>query len=347
MMLTTLYFEAPYQVAHRQEAIPTPASNQLLIQTLFSAISAGTEMLVYRGQLPRGIAVDETISSLAGSFDYPLKYGYALVGRVIEVGAALDQEWWQDRLVFAFHPHQSHFIATPDDVLPLPAELEPEDALFLPNMETAVSFFMDGQPTIGEQVLIFGQGIVGLLTTRLLSSLPLAHLITLDPYPYRRQQALSWGADAAFDPISSHHLAGLRTALERHSPDARADLTYELSGNPHALAQAIELTGFGGRLVVGSWYGQKEVSLPLGGHFHRSHMQIISSQVSHLAPKWHARWTKARRLQVVWEMLAKHQPHALISHRIPFSQAADAYHLLEQQPADVLQVIFTYDSSLI
>ena len=106
---------------------------------------------------------DATIESLS-SGGYPQKYGYAAVGQVVEVGAALDNSWLgQD--VFAFQPHQSHFIAKPDELMSLPEGMLPETAVFLPNMETAVSFIMDAQPSIGEQAAVFGQGIVGLLTT--------------------------------------------------------------------------------------------------------------------------------------------------------------------------------------
>lgn len=342
MKRLSLYFRAPYDLGIREESLPPVAADQVLVQTLVSAISPGTELLVYRGQVPRGIAVDETIDSLAGDFSYPLKYGYAAVGRVIAVGNQVESAW-HNRLVFAFNPHETHFVASPADLIPVPASITPETAAFLANMETAVSFLMDGQPMIGEQVAVFGQGIVGLLTTALLARYPLASLVTLDRYPLRREWSCRLGAHACLDPSQPDVLDQLRHRLQGDRPYAGADLVYELSGNPQALDQAIAITGFDGRIVVGSWYGQKQATLNLGGHFHRSHMRLISSQVSHIAPRWGGRWSKTRRLQLAWAMLGEHNPAALISHRFPFSRALQAYQMLDQNPEAAIQIVLTYD----
>lgn len=336
-----LFFTAPYQVEFREEAMPRPAAGELLLQTVVSAISAGTEMLLYRGQMPGGIAADATIASLAGEMAYPLKYGYAAVGRVIETGAGVDESW-NGRLLFSFQPHQTHFTARLEDCLPVPDGVTAEMAAFLPNMETAVSFLMDGHPLIGEQVAVFGQGIVGLLTTSLLAQLPLASLITLDAYPLRREWSHKRGAHATLDPTQPDVAAALRTTLQQNRPFPGADLVYELSGNPAALDQAIAAAGYSGRVVVGSWYGQKQATLNLGGHFHRHHIRLISSQVSTIAPEWNGRWTKPRRLQTAWEMIQRHSPAPLITHRFPLHAAAQAYQLLDQQPSEVLQIIFQY-----
>ena len=173
MKRLALYFTAPYRVSVQEEPLSPPAADQVMVQTLVSAISPGTELLFYRGQVPTDLPVDETIAALAGEVGFPLKYGYAAVGRVVAVGAQVAPEW-QDRLVFSFHPHESHFLASLAELMPVPPPVSPEEAAFLPNMETAVNFLMDGQPLIGEQVVIFGQGVVGLLTTALLARLPLA-----------------------------------------------------------------------------------------------------------------------------------------------------------------------------
>lgn len=343
MVRRSLFFVEPYQVEIRESALPKPGAGELLVQTLVSAISPGTEILLYRGQMPPNMPVDETIAALGGAFGYPIKYGYAIVGRVVELGRGAAAAW-RDRLVFAFQPHESHFVAAAADLLPMPDELLPETAVLLPSMETAVSFLMDGQPMIGEQVAVFGQGIVGLLTTALLARLPLASLITLDRYPLRREWSRKLGAAASLDPANPQTLAELRSLLQGERPYGGADLTYELSGSPQALDQAIEVTGYNGRILTGSWYGQKRANLNLGGHFHRSHIQIISSQVSRIAPRWNGRWTKARRLQLAWEMLALHHPEKLITHRFPIAQAAQAYQLLDQTPEQAVQLLLTYDS---
>jgi 2-desacetyl-2-hydroxyethyl bacteriochlorophyllide A dehydrogenase len=303
MQRHALFFTAPYQLELRQEPLPPLPNDGLLVQTVVSAISPGTEMLLYRGQMPADLMADATIAAL-GEGGYPQKYGYAAVGRVIEIGKSVDKAW-RDRLVFAFQPHQSHFVAKPDEVLPLPDGMQPETAVFLPNMETAVSFIMDAQPGIGEQVAVFGQGIVGLLTTSLLAQLPLACLLTLDGYPLRRDWSQKLGATASLDPTISDLADQVQAALPHASHHPGLDLAFELSGNPAALDMAIGLMGFNGRILIGSWYGRKRANLDLGGHFHRSQIQLISSQVSHIAPRWQGRWSKARRMAVAWEMLAK------------------------------------------
>jgi threonine dehydrogenase-like Zn-dependent dehydrogenase len=104
---------------------------------------------------------------------------------------------WKDRLVFAFQPHQSHFLAAPESVILLPDDVSPEAAVFLPNMETAVSLVMDGQPVIGERVGVWGLGVVGLLASRLLVSFPLAQLYTFDPLEWRRAAAEKWAGVTA------------------------------------------------------------------------------------------------------------------------------------------------------
>src|SRR5215217_5105073 len=115
-----LYFTAPYEVSVREEALPLPAAGQVLVQTLVSAISAGTELLIYRGHPPADICMGETIPSLAANFSYPLKYGYATIGRVAAVGGGVDKQW-QGKTVFAFQPHQSHFLSTPAELIPVPS----------------------------------------------------------------------------------------------------------------------------------------------------------------------------------------------------------------------------------
>jgi len=336
-----LYFTAPGQVGLRTETLPAPAFGQVLVQTIISAISPGTELLVYRGLAPADLAKDESITSLAGDFSFPLKYGYAAVGQVLELGRGV-APGWEGRMVFAFHPHESHFLATPDELLRLPAEMTPEDAVFFPNMETAVTFLLDGQPLMGEQVAIFGQGIVGLLLTALLSRWPLSSLVTLDLYPKRRLLSEELGAHVSLDPAAAEAPARLAAGLQGAGPYPGADLSYEISGNPAALDQAITATGFSGRVVIGSWYGLKRSDLNLGGRFHRSRVRIIGSQVSSIAPELTGRWNKARRYHTTWQMLAEVKPARFITQRFPIDQAAQAYALIDRHPEDVIQVILTY-----
>jgi len=341
MIRQSLFFMGPQQVEVREEPLAPPGPGQVLVQTLISAISPGTELLIYRGQAPGDLAVDETIPALAGRFDFPLKYGYSAIGRVMAWGEGVPEEW-RDRLVFAFHPHESHFLADLEELLLPPPFLQPEAAVFFPNMETAVTLVMDGQPQLGEQVAVFGQGVVGLLLTGLLARLPLANLVTLDLHESRRDLSVDWGAHLSLDPESPSAGMQLLDSLGNSGFYRGADLCYEVSGNPGALEQAIAATGFHGRVVIGSWYGLKKADLNLGGRFHRSRMRLISSQVSTINPELSGRWSKFRRYQLAWRMLAEIDPIPLITHRFPLAQAAQAYKLLDQNPAEALQVILTY-----
>ena len=262
MQYQSLYFAAPYQVELREATFPPPQPRELVVKSLYSAISAGTEMLLYRGQAPQEMLMDESIPSLNGKLVYPFQYGYAMVGRVEEVGRDVDRKQI-GQLVFSFQPHQTHFKISADQAMILPSGLNPRAAIFLPNMETAVNFLMDGHPLIGERVVVFGQGIVGLLTTSLLTRFPLETLFALDIYPNRRTAALEAGADQVLDPTQPETLTKIRG-------ERGVDLAFEVSGSPAALDQAIAVTGFDGRVVIGSWYGKKRVNLDLGGDFHRS-----------------------------------------------------------------------------
>jgi 2-desacetyl-2-hydroxyethyl bacteriochlorophyllide A dehydrogenase len=332
----SLYYTAPRQVEVCQEDLPELGPGKVLVQTNLSAISPGTEMLVYRGEFPQDIPVDETIDALTSQFAYPLKYGYSLVGEVIALGQGVDPIW-MGRRVFAFHPHESHFVSEPAALMPVPDDLSSEQAVLLPNMETAVSLIMDGAPRIGENVIVFGQGIVGLLTTRLLTQFPLSNLITLDQHPLRRQTSRQIGANTSLEPDASKPRAQILELMP-----AGADLTYELSGSPAALNQAIQVTGYAGRVVIGSWYGEKKASLDLGGYFHRSRIRLISSQVSRLAPELSGRWSKERRFDLVWQYLGTIEATQFITHRIPFQQADRAYRLIDQKPGESIQVLLTY-----
>ncbi len=121
-----------------------------------------------------------------------------------------------------------------------------------------------------------------------------------------------------------------------------SDLTFELSGSPSALNDAIALTTFSGRVVIGSWYGQKRAEIDLGGAFHRSRIKLISSQVSTIAPELSARWDNARRFEVAWEALKRIRPEKWITHRFSLNEADIAYQKLDNNPQETIQIIFAY-----
>ena len=333
-----IYFTGPGQVEVRQSPLPPLTQGQMLVETICSAISPGTEMLIYRGQFPKDLA--DAHDTLSSGLKYPLTYGYACVGKVVKISKEMRHRWL-NRMVFAFQPHASHFIATPDELLPLPEGMTPETACFLPNMETAVNFLQDAAPILGERALVFGQGIVGLLTTALFAEFPLASLVTCDRYPLRREASLSLGVSAALDPNGSDFREQVRKLLP-----SGADLSMELSGSPGALNDAIALTGFSGRVVIGSWYGEKKATLDLGGDFHRSRIKLISSQVSTIAPGLRGRWDKARRFEIAWDALARIQPQKWVTHRFPLEEAEKAYALLDTNPQETIQIIFQYNHEI-
>jgi 2-desacetyl-2-hydroxyethyl bacteriochlorophyllide A dehydrogenase len=332
----TVYFIGPHQAELREESLPAPAPGQMLVQTTVSAISSGTEMLIYRGQFPGGVSLDASIPALKGDFHFPLSYGYAAVGRVTDLGEGVP-EAWLGRPVFSFQPHTSHFLATPETVFLCPEGLPAESACFLPGMETAVNFVQDGAPLLGENAMVFGQGIIGLLTAALLREFPLQSLVTADRYPRRREASQALGVTACLDPATPDFRGTLFTLLP-----AGADLTFELSGAPAVLNDAIAATMFSGRVVIGSWYGDKTASIDLGGTFHRSRIRLISSQVSSLAPELSGRWDKSRRFEVAWRALQRIQPQKWITQRFAHENAAEAYELLDHSPLETIQVILEY-----
>jgi 2-desacetyl-2-hydroxyethyl bacteriochlorophyllide A dehydrogenase len=331
----TLYFTAPRQVELREEALPALEADDVLVETTCSAISAGTEMLVYQGRFPRDLETDPVISALRGGFQYPLAFGYACVGRVKETGTRVDKSW-QDKLVFAFQPHTSHFVTKSASLLPIPNSLSSETACFLPNMETAVNLVQDAAPLLGERVLVLGQGVVGLLTAALLSEFPLETLVSADRYePRRNSSPVKPGS--ALDPSSASFHKDAMSLLHGH-----ADLTFELSGRPETLNDALALTGFSGRIVIGSWYGEKRAEIDLGGAFHRSRIKLISSQVSTIAPELSGRWDKARRFDAAWKALERVKPEKWITQRFSIEAAKEAYQLLDENPQETIQILLTY-----
>ncbi len=337
MNSTAVYFTAPGRIELREEPLPPIAEGQVLVETVLSAISAGTEMLVYRGQFPRELA--DSNDQVSSDLHYPLCYGYASVGRVQRLGPGVDHSW-QDRLVFSFNPHRSRYLTAAESLIAVPEGLNPANAVFLPNMETAVNLVQDAEPLLGECALVLGQGVVGLLVAALLREFPVQRLVTADRYDLRRRTSMQIGVDASLDPTFDDFRAAALRELPSSLP--AFDLTLELSGNPSALDDAIALTGFGGRIIIGSWYGEKRAPIDLGGKFHRSRITLVSSQVSSISPKLSARWTKSRRFDVAWDALARIQPEKWITHQFAIQEAAEAYRVLDQAPEQAIQVVFKY-----
>lgn len=330
-----LTFVAPKRVALRAVPVGNPESGQVRVRAQVAAISAGTELLVYRGQMPAGLDRDETLPGFEGSFSYPLTYGYATVGQVEAVGADARGIEVGDT-VFAFHPHASHFVTDVRNVLRVPAGLGVEQAAFFASMETACNLLLDGAPRQGERVAVVGTGVIGLMVLALLERMPLESVAVVEPVASRRAQAQHLGAQA----WAPDDTAPWASVWDGHD----ADLIYELSGTPQGLDLALAHTAFEGTVVVGSWYGNKAVAVDMGSRFHRRRLRVVSSQVSHVAGALAPRWDRDRRRQWTWTMLETLDVAAWISHRFPFGRAGDAYALLDQTPDACLQVMLRHTS---
>ena len=197
----SVWFARPAQVELRSETLPELGADDVRVEAIASAISHGTEMLVFRGQVPDGLELD--LPTLRGSFAFPIKYGYASVGRVVEVGLRGRPAWRWATSVFVLHPHQSTYVVPGRDARPLAGGLDPTLGVFLANVETAINVVLDAAPRLGERVAVFGQGVVGLLITQLLRRTGLSQIIVVDPLPHRRELACQVGADVALRPTTT------------------------------------------------------------------------------------------------------------------------------------------------
>jgi len=329
-----LWFISPGAVEVKDVELAALAEDEVLVRTSYSAISAGSELLAYRGLLPAGLPLDASLPGMKDqSSNYPLQYGYACTGRIEQLGRALDSNLIGAK-VFAFSPHASHFVSKIDELIVLPDYLSEEAGIFIANMETAVNLRKDGEIKAGDAVAILGLGVVGQLLAALLDPTAKKSLCLLDGIASRRKMA---------SVLDSAQLMPPEISLIRELvSEAGFDLIYELSGNPEALNMAIELSNFAGRIIIGSWYGEKPGRINLGGKFHRNRLQLISSQVSSINPKFQDSWSKEQRMQETLEAIRFCKPERLITHRFILADADQAYRLLDEAPGQAMQVIFEY-----
>ena len=328
-----LWFTAPRTAELRPERVPPPGPGEVRIKTIASAISHGTEMLVYRGEVPAGLPLD--LPTLAGDFSFPIKYGYATVGRVLDAGAG---SFSPGDLLFVHHPHQDAFVVPAELAVRLPDGLDPKLGLFFANLETALNVVHDAPLRLGETALVFGQGVVGLLVTRLLKLAGAYQVLAVDPIKKRRDLALEVGADEAFGLGE-----GLRGRILEATAGRGADVAVEVSSSGAALQTAIDSVAAEGTVVVASWYGARRVELSLGGHFHRGRVRLRSSQVGRMSPELGARWDRARRTEAALGLLSTLRLEGLVSHRVPFEKAPEAYRLVDEKPEETVQVVLSHD----
>lgn len=335
MISRELWFAEAGRVEIRKSRLEEPAKDQVQVRTLTSGISAGTEMLAYRGMLPRDLPLDASISGLQDQkSSFPFQYGYACVGLVEKVGHD-EFNGLLGRKVFAFHPHSSRFNVKAKELIRLPESISDEAGVFVANMETAVSLLIDGEIKAEETIAIFGMGIVGQLLNALLQSESWKTLYLVEQFEFRKESAQKNSSTFCLSPAPE----SIRASI----PPDGLSLIYELSGNPEALNTAIEVAAFAGRIVVGSWYGEKQACLNLGGKFHRNRLKIISSQVSSIDPAHRREWTKQKRLQKALEYISQIKPERFITHRFELGEAEKAYQLLDKHPEQALQVVINYE----
>ena len=329
-----LWFTAPRKAALHTEMVAPPGPGEVRVESTASAVSAGTEMLVYRGEVPQDLPLD--LPTFAGSYDFPIKYGYATVGRILDTGPGVGHFTPGDP-VFVHHPHQEVFVVPARMPVRLPDDLDPVLGVFGANLETALNIVHDTPVRLGETALVFGQGVVGLLVALLSKSAGAEQVLVVDPLEERRRRAVDAGADGACGP------EGLKERVAGITGGRGADVAIETSGSGVALQSAIDTVATEGTVVVASWYGTKPVTLALGGHFHRGRVRLRSSQVGRSNPELALRWDRARRMDMVLSLLGRLELGQLITHRIPFEEAPEAYPLLDERPEEAVQVVFTYE----
>ncbi len=283
----------PGQGELRAEALAPPGAEEMRLVTLASGISRGTEALVFAGRVPPSQFATMRAPLMGGDFPFPVKYGYAAVGR-----DAAGARW------FVLHPHQDAFnapramcVAVPDDV-PTPR------AVLAANMETALNIAWDAAPLIGERVLVIGAGVLGLLAAALLARMPAADVAITDIDPARAEVAAR---------------LGLRFA----APDAVAEgreVIVHASASEAGLRLALDRAGFEARIVEASWFGDRAPALPLGEAFHQRRLRLVSSQVGAVSPAMRGRRTHGERLALALALLADPVYDALLE---PATEFAD------------------------
>ena len=295
-----LWYVAPGVAELRPATLPLPGPDQVLVRTLFSGLSRGTERLVFEGRVPESEWQRMRGPGQEGEFPFPVKYGYAAVG-VVELGpqALIGQT------VFALHPHQERFVIAADKVAAIPDGVPARRAVLTANLETALNILWDGNAEAGQRIVVVGGGLVGLLVVALAAPIADAEVTLVDIDPARADLAAKFGA--AF-------------AQPKDAP-ADADLVVHTTASEAGLALALACAGDEATVVEASWYGDRKISLGLGGAFHARRLKLVSSQVGGISPaRRRAQWTNERRLKAATHLLADDRLDALLGEEIPFAE---------------------------
>ncbi len=292
MRARAFWITGPGEGEIREETLPTPRSDEVLVRTLASGISRGTERLVFEGHVPPGQWQAMRAPMQAGQFPFPVKYGYAAVGTLADA-----------HRVFCLHPHQDLFLARRDMCIPVPEGVPTHRAVLGANMETALNILWDAQPLPGERVLVIGAGVVGLLAAWLIGRIPGTQVTVIDTDPARR---------------ATVELLGLGFVPPEEAPREQ-DLIIHASATQAGLLQALDCAGFEARILEASWHGDRPVTLPLGEAFHAKRLRLISTQVGAVSPVMRGRRSHAQRMALALSLLTDPVLDALCGPAIPFA----------------------------
>jgi 2-desacetyl-2-hydroxyethyl bacteriochlorophyllide A dehydrogenase len=319
-----LWFTGPRCVELRQGApLPAPAAGEVVARALHSGISQGTELLLYRGEGPR--AFDPSLDA-PGVEIYPRRYGYAWIGEIVESATA---ELTSGQRLFALRPHGDVHVLRADQLRLLPKTIPSPRATLAANLETALTVVWDAGISLGDDVVVLGGGVVGLLAGMLAKRAGAARVRLVEPSPRRRACALGLGIDAALAPAED-------------APGGDADVVIEATGDPASLDRAIRHAGHEAIIAVASFYGERRSPISLGTLFHRRRLQLKASQVSHLPPHKTARWDLTRRFAKVLEFLEDARLDALLDPPVAFADAPATFARLDAEPGLALHTVFAY-----
>jgi threonine dehydrogenase-like Zn-dependent dehydrogenase len=306
----------------RSETVPAPQAGQAIVQALFSGVSRGTEALVFRGAVPVSEHQRMRAPFQSGEFPGPVKYGYASVGRVVSGSPQLE-----GREVFCLHPHQSLYAVPFEALHLLPERVPASRAILAANLETAINALWDARVLPGDRVAVIGAGSVGCLCAWLAARIAGCEVELIDVQSSRENVARRLGVAFALPAESRKDV----------------DVVLHASANADGLALALELAGFEARIVELSWYGDGEQTLSLGGAFHARRLQLLSSQVGHVASSQRARWNHARRLGLALRLLEAPELDALITSEGSLDELPQTLARLAAAPGDALVHRVRYD----
>lgn len=299
------------------------------VQTLYSGISRGTESLVYHGKVPITERARMKCPHQVGDFSYPVSYGYACVGKVIETQSDVSRVKKGD-LVFILHPHQDCFQVHEDACNLIPKSLPANQAVLAANMETALNAVWDADIKETQHHTVIGAGVVGLLTAFCLKSISGSTPTIIDINPEKKDVAEKLG-------------------LKFLTPDAvdatEPERIFNTSASGKGLQLAIDIAGFEARIIEMSWYGDKEVNLTLGGAFHSKRLQIISSQVGHVSPAKRKTHSYAERMQEAMKLLSDPNLAALLEPEISFEALPDHLHDIFNTDSSALCQLVKYNNA--